>query len=261
MKLPPRFIKGMVALGFCTLLIVGFALWENPADEIGTQVINRGLTDEKIVALTFDDGPHPVTTALLLDILKRHGIKATFFTVGQKAEEYPELLRREAMSDHQVACHTYSHDNLVCLSKHEMENEVTYWEENIDRIVGHGSRYLRPPGGDFNADTISMLRRRGYVLALWSVNPGDWRSPPPKSIVSYVMNRVHPGAVILMHDDGMNTIRALPTIIKHLKKLGYRFVTLEQMQQLNRVTSPQIPSQSATPSHPATKLRQPASLD
>lgn len=234
MSVPRRFGRFVVALGIYAVLSVGFVIWRQPADEIATPVINRGITDEKVVAFTFDDGPHPITTALLLDTLKKHQVKATFFSVGQKSAEYPELLHRIAVDGHQVACHTYSHNNLTCLSKREADNEITYWETNIDRIVGHGSRYLRPPGGDFDRNTVSMLRRRGYVLALWSVNPGDWHSPPPKSIVSYVMTRVHPGAVILMHDDGMNTIRALPIIIKSLRQQGYRFVTLEQMERMNR---------------------------
>lgn len=233
MRLLPRLLRILAALLLTAGLSLGYLAWEKPANEFGTPVINRGLTDEKVVALTFDDGPHPVTTALLLHTLKRHQIKATFFVVGQKAEEYPELLRRIAENGHQVACHTYSHDNLVYLSPHEADNELTYWEKDVDPIIGRGTRYLRPPGGDFDGDTISMLRRRGYGLALWSVNPGDWHSPPPSSIVKFIIDRVHPGAVILMHDDGVNTIRALPTVIKRLKSSGYRFVTLKQMGQMN----------------------------
>jgi peptidoglycan/xylan/chitin deacetylase (PgdA/CDA1 family) len=245
------------AAALIAALTVGFVLWEHPMDEIATPVINRGYTDEKIVALTFDDGPHPVTTALLLNVLKSYGIHATFFVVGQKAEEYPELLRRIQRGGHQVACHTYSHDNLTCLSSHEANNELTYWERNVDGVVGHGSRFLRPPGGDFDQKTISMIRQRGYVLSLWSVNPGDWHMPPPHAIVNYIMGKVHPGAVILMHDDGLNTIRALPTVIKDLRHRGYSFVTLEEMQRRNTSASPQTPNPLSTPSRPEAKPEQP----
>lgn len=238
------------ALALIIALTVGFVLWEHPMDEIATPVINRGYTDDKIVALTFDDGPHPVTTALLLDVLRSHGIRATFFVVGQKAEEYPELLRRIQRGGHQIACHTYSHDNLVCLSRHEANNELTYWENNVDRIVGHGSRFLRPPGGDFDQKTIAMVRQRGYVLSLWSVNPGDWHMPPPNAIVRLIMDRVHPGAVILMHDDGLNTIRALPRVIKGLRHRGYRFVTLEEMERRNVFISRRMPNPLSTQNHP-----------
>lgn len=232
-----KLARAAAALAVTAVLTVGFVLWEHPMDEIATPVINRGFGDDKIVALTFDDGPHPVTTALLLNVLKSQQIRATFFVVGRKAEEYPELLRRIARAGHQVACHTYSHDNLVCLSPHEADNELTYWQRDVDKIVGHGSRFLRPPGGDFDQKTISMVRQRGYVLALWSVNPGDWRMPPPSAIVKLIMDKVHPGAVILMHDDGMNTVRALPMVIKGLKHRGYRFVTLEEMERRNISTS------------------------
>lgn len=254
-----KFIRYGAALIVMAALTVGFVLWEHPADEIGTHVINRGLSDDKVVALTFDDGPHPVTTALLLDTLKAHKVRATFFVVGQKAEEYPELLRRIAQGGFQVACHTYSHDNLTYLSRHEAENELTYWERDVDGIIGRRSRYLRPPGGDFNRDTISMVRRRGYTLALWSVNPGDWQSPPPQAIVKYVMDRVHPGAVILMHDDGMNTIHALPVVIKGLRQRGYTFVTLDEMRRRNTAISQQTPSSPPTVNHPAATPSRPAS--
>jgi len=249
---PARFAAAMALMAALT---VGFVLWEDPLDEIATPVINRGFADDKIVALTFDDGPHPVTTALLLNVLKSHGVRATFFVVGHQAEEYPELLRRIAWAGHQVACHTYSHDNLVSLSRHEADNEFTYWERNVDRIVGRGSRFLRPPGGDFDRQTISMVRRKGYVLALWSINPGDWHMPPPSAIVEFVMDRLHPGAVILMHDDGMNTIRALPTVIKGLRHRGYRFVTLEEMERRNISTSPRMPNARAAPASAQTGVR------
>lgn len=247
-----------MALVAMVVVTIAFFLLENPADELQAPVINRGITHEKVVALTFDDGPHPITTALLLDTLRAHQVRATFFAVGQKAEENPELLRRIALDGHQVACHTYSHDNLTYLNRHEAENELTYWERDVDRIIGHGSRFLRPPGGDFNRDTISLARERGYVLSLWSVNPGDWNSPPPRATVNYVMSKVHPGAVIIMHDDGMNSIRALPWVIKGLKKQGYRFVTLEEMLRLS-AASPRMPGRSSTPNHPAVKPSLPTS--
>lgn len=226
-----RWKNCILALVLIAISTAGYIVWESPADEISTKVMNRGFTDEKVVALTFDDGPHPVTTALLLNVLKNQHIKATFFVVGMKSVEYPDLLRRIAAGGHQVACHTYSHDNLTLISRHEAENELTYWERDVDPIIGRKARYLRPPGGDFDRDTVSLLRQRGYVLSLWSVNPGDWQMPPAPFIVKTVMNKVHPGAIVLMHDDGMNTVRALPHIIRGLKRRGYRFITLEEMDR------------------------------
>lgn len=245
--MPRKLARIAAAFALTAALCAAFIYCERPADEIATHVVNRGLSNAKTVALTFDDGPHPITTALLLDTLRRHGIRATFFVVGEKAEENPALLKRIAADGHQVACHTYSHDNLVTMNSHELENELTYWERDVDGILGRGSRYLRPPGGDFNADTISMVRRRGYVLALWSVNPGDWHNPPPKTIVKTVLDKVHPGAVILMHDDGINTVRALPAIITGLQKRGYHFATLERLVRTNEAISPQTAPESVVP--------------
>ncbi len=217
------------------MMIAGFFVYERPADELEIKVCNGMPTREKVVAFTFDDGPHPITTALLLDILKRDQAKATFFVVGEKAEEYPELVRRIAAAGHQVGCHTYSHLNLTELTPGQVEKELTFWERDVDRIIGPGPRFLRPPGGDYDRETLSILRRRGYVLALWSVNPGDWRSPPPKKIEHYVLGHIHPGAVVLMHDDGLNTVKALPTILRELKRQGYRFVTMQEMARLQGV--------------------------
>ncbi len=210
----------------------GFAAYERPIDELQTPFVHKGWTERKLVALTFDDGPHPITTALLLDALKHAQVKATFCVVGEKAAEYPALLRRIAKAGHQIACHTYSHHDLTAMSHHEAENELTYWESNIDHIIGKQPAYLRPPGGDYSRDTIRMLHRRGYTLALWSVNPGDWRMPPPKAIVNYVNKKVEPGSVVLMHDDGLNTVRALPEVIRTLREHGYIFVTVAQMAKL-----------------------------
>lgn len=239
MKILLRILRILAALALTAGLSTAYVLWEKPQNEFSTCVINRGLTTEKLVALTFDDGPHPVTTALLLDTLKRYHIKATFFVVGQKAVEYPELCHRIAADGHQVACHTYSHDNLTTLNYHEAENELTFWETDVNGIVGHSSHYFRPPGGDFDSDTISILRQHGYVLSLWSINPGDWHHPAPAVIVKFVMDRMHPGAVVLMHDDHPNTVRALGVLIRKLKAQGYRFVTLEQMEQTRPSSAPQ----------------------
>lgn len=219
----------IIALVLIAAVIIGFNWFERPMDELNARIISRGFTQKKVVAFTFDDGPHPVTTSLLLDTLRKYKVKATFFVVGEKAEEYPELLNMIKHDGHQIGCHTYTHDNLTLLSRHDAENELTYWEHDIDRLIGPQPKYLRPPGGDFNRDTISLVNERNYILSLWSVNPGDWRNPPAKYIAKIVLKRMHPGAVVLMHDDGINTIHALPIIIKTLKMQGYRFVRLDEM--------------------------------
>lgn len=222
-------------------VVVGFYFYERPIDELETRVVSSAHPREKLVAFTFDDGPHPITTALLLDTLRRSQVRATFFVVGEKAEENPQLLRRIAAAGHQVACHTYSHLNLADMSAHEARNELVFWERDVNKLIGDQPRYLRPPGGDYDRETLSVLRERGYVLALWSVNPGDWKNPPAEKIVHHVLDRVRPGSIVLMHDDGLNTIRALPTIFGELKRRGYRFVTVRDIAKAAGVVEPARP--------------------
>jgi len=222
--------KGCAAAAMLTAAaMAGFWVWAQPADQLGARVVSRGFPRDKEIAITFDDGPHPVTTALLLDILKRSNVKATFFVVGRMAEQYPELLRRIRASGHQIACHTYSHSNLAGKTEQQTMKELAMWEEAVDKVVGRGSRYLRPPGGNYSRETISVVRKRGYVLTLWSVNPGDWSRAAPARLIQCVQGKAHPGAVVLMHDDGMNTVQALPTILKRLRADGYRFVTVDEL--------------------------------
>lgn len=222
-------VRLTTAVVLSAALIGGFAHYEHPLDEMALHAYNSSPHHEKAIAITLDDGPHPIMTPLLLDILKRYHAKVTFFTVGMQAEEYPDLIRRISAAGNQVGCHTYSHHNLTEMSAHEAERELIYWERDVDHIIGRQPRFLRPPGGDFNRDTISLLRRRGYSLALWSVNPGDWRMPAPEKIVNYVMGHVHPGDIVLMHDDGLPTIIALPTILEGLQAKGYKLVTVQEL--------------------------------
>lgn len=223
----------LAALALCLTLGTAFWIWERPDVELETRVVNMGRTPEKVIAITIDDGPHPVITPLLLDILERNGVHATFFVVGKKAVEYPELLRRIAAGGHEVACHTFHHFNITDLTAKQEEEEIDRWRESMTGLVPAPSHYFRPPGGDFDRKDLAVLRRKGCTLVLWTLNPGDWKLPPARLIVQRVMWNAQAGDIVLMHDDGMPTIHALPVILKKLKMQGYRFVTVSEMMQLS----------------------------
>lgn len=206
-----------------------FAWYERPFDELSVKACNHSFAKKRVIALTFDDGPHPETTPLLLDILRKNHVRATFFVVGTQVKAHQSLLRRIHDDGHQAACHTYSHHDLTKMSDQQVSAELTRWCAVTRPIIGGACGCMRPPGGNYNRATISVLRRTRYDLALWNVNPGDWRGIPPSEITRFVVSHAHPGDVVLLHDGGMNTVRALPVIIRELKKRGYGFVTMREI--------------------------------
>ena len=196
-------------------------------------------SNNKLVALTFDDGPNPVATGTneMLDVLAKHNVKATFFMLGTQVEEYPELARKVADAGHQVCSHSYSHDESHYLNQTSLEDVRTQIEKArtvIGQATGTEPHYMRPPGGNINeeailaADTLSD----GYIG--WSVDTTDWMLPGSDSIVQTVLDQVEPGAVLLMHDGGgdrSQTVEAVDRLIPQLQDEGYRFVTIDELVQ------------------------------
>ena len=218
---------GVVVLAAMALTYVR---WQRPGVLLAAQVLNYVPCPEKVVALSFDDGPHPITTALLLDVLRHYHAHATFNVVGTKAEEAPDLLRRMVTDGDEVASHTYSHDNLDKLSPATIDREIADADRDIAAATGQHPRLVRPPGGEYDLNAMSAFVRMHRIFGLWSINPGDWEKPPPARIVDSVLSQVHPGAIILMHDDALNTIDALPAILEGLRRRGYRCVTMSDLE-------------------------------
>ena len=188
-------------------------------------------TDEKVVALTFDDGPHPTQTAEILDILEEYDVRATFFVIGKNAEANPELVKRELEEGHEVECHTYSHSYLQHLSYNEAKCEI---ERNESVLEGFGASpsLIRPPGGIISDSLKRVCEEKDYKIILWSVDTVDWKAPAPSRIIAEVKNNVAPGSVILMHDfvsGKSSTPAALRKIIPMLKDDGYKFVTVSEL--------------------------------
>jgi peptidoglycan/xylan/chitin deacetylase (PgdA/CDA1 family) len=213
-------------------MAAGYVVWQRPGDELAAQVSNYVRTRQKVVALTFDDGPHPLTTALLLDTLRRHHARATFFVVGTKAREAPGLLRRMIADGDEVENHTYTHDNLDHLSSGEILKEVQYADRDIEAVTGSRPKFVRPPGGEYDIRSVSVFSKLKRTFGLWSVNPGDWEKPPPGRIIRDVLRQVRPGTIVLLHDDALNTVEALPRILEGLRREGYRFVTVNDLETM-----------------------------
>lgn len=201
---------------------------------VHAQVICSG-SDPKQIALTFDDGPSPVYTEKVLDILKSEGVPATFFLVGSKIENYPGLLWRIEGEGHEIGNHTYYHSKASWLSDGKIMKEINDTSQLIEKITGKKVVYFRPPHGDLSRAQRKMIEDAGYKVAYWSVNADDFYHTDygmrtSASISKRVLSQVRGGDIILMHDDSEQTTDSLTKIIKALKKRGYNFVKLSQLQ-------------------------------
>jgi peptidoglycan-N-acetylglucosamine deacetylase len=183
----------------------------------------------RLIALTFDDGPHPTRTPAILDILAARGVKATFFVTGDRARAYPALVRRMDAEGHVVATHTVNHPLLTSLSASQQRAQIAGGADIIDGIVGAGTaRCLRPPYGGYSSTTVQVARDRGLAIVLWSRDANDWRGWSTSQMVAAALNTSRDGGrgILILHDTLSNTVGALPSIISALASNGYRFATI-----------------------------------
>jgi peptidoglycan/xylan/chitin deacetylase (PgdA/CDA1 family) len=188
-----------------------------------------GRSDEKVVALTFDDGPKPGITEPLLDILTRAQVPATFFVIGKHVMEYPELTRQLAAAGMEIANHSYTHRNLTHLPLEEVAREVMQTQAAVYSVVGKTPRFLRPPGGNWNGTVAGIVRQWGLTPCMWTVDVYGSEVIGAQQVADAVLQQVQPGSIILMHNGKMNTLQALPTIIRTLRERGYTFATVDAL--------------------------------
>lgn len=179
--------------------------------------ILSGKPDGGRVALTIDDGPHPLITPLFLNILRREGVKATFFVVGEKAEEFPGLVREIARDGHELGNHTYSHRRFSTLPPEQVYAELRGCSKIVSALTGRAMTYMRPPGGDYTAASLEIAERLGLITALWTHNTGDWAKPEPTAIAYNATHELGSGDIILMHQGDVRSVRALPMIIERIR--------------------------------------------
>ncbi|MFD0871138.1 polysaccharide deacetylase family protein [Paenibacillus residui] len=200
-------------------------------------------TDEKVIALTFDDGPNAAQTPQILDLLKQYDAKATFFVVGKRMEKYPDLVRREANEGHELANHTYNHPYFKQSTPIEqIRQEILKNEQLITSLTRHKPRLFRPPGGFYSENIVEASKEAGYLTVLWSWHQDtkDWRSPGVDKIVRKVLDNARNGDIVLFHDHVENnpqTVEALKQILPELKQRGFRFVTVSELLPFNKMES------------------------
>ncbi len=191
---------------------------------------------DKLVALTFDDGPGKFT-AELLDYLAAHHVHATFFLVGRNAARYPALIKRMDAEGHAIGNHTQNHARLPRLSAAGVKKEIDDCNAVIRAAVGHDAVMLRAPGGNANATVKAVAKDMGLPIAYWSVDTRDWQSRDTDKIVSAAFaarGGIKDGSIVLMHDIYRTTVDAAKIIIPRLEAQGYRFVTVPELLALRR---------------------------
>lgn len=188
--------------------------------------VPQATAPTKYVILTFDDGPDPKYTPQVLDILEAYGAKATFFEVGRTVAKHPDLTRRVHLLGHSVQNHTWSHADLRKLSSASFMDQIQATDRSIRAQTGYTPRCLRPPYGAENSVVSKRSASLGKDLVLWDIDSRDWTRPGTSAIVRRVLDKVHSGSVILMHDGGgdrSQTVAALHAILRTLKARGYAF--------------------------------------
>ncbi len=210
---------------------------ELPKSSQGTIVYQGKLkSNEKVIALTFDDGPGPKNTAQVLEILKKNNIKATFFMVGQMVKYFPQIAKQVAADGHVIGNHTWHHwyfqmDGATAASEIDRTADIIY------KTTGEKTTLFRPPGGFLNNGLAQYAKNKKYAVMMWSEESGDAerRSPQVPMLVKNVLKYSKPGAIVLLHDGGGNrskSVKALPEMIAGLKAQGYRFVTIPQLLEM-----------------------------
>ncbi|BAZ38866.1 polysaccharide deacetylase [Calothrix sp. NIES-4101] len=189
---------------------------------------------DKIIALTFDDGPWPKYTEQILSILKENNVKGTFFVIGRNMKNFPEIGKKIVAEGHTIANHTWHHW-YHRLNPKAAAYEIDATEEIIYKVTGVKTNLFRPPGGVLGNGPAAYARSKKYSVIMWSADSHDYKRPAAPRLISNVMRTSKPGGIVLMHDGGGvrdSTVKALPDMIQKFRSSGYRFVTLPEMLEL-----------------------------
>ncbi|MER5864068.1 polysaccharide deacetylase family protein [Kitasatospora sp. NPDC002040] len=193
----------------------------------------HGRRDVDRVALTFDDGPDPVHTRQVLEILDRYGVLATFFCVGHHVTALPDEVRRIAAAGHELGNHSWSHPYLPDLTADQLREQLDRTAAAVARVTGRAPTRFRPPYGALSTGLPTALEGHPATLTMFDVDSRDWTRPGSEQIAATVLTAARPGSVVLMHEgagDRGQTVRALPSIIEGLLERGLEPVTVGELE-------------------------------
>lgn len=206
---------------------------ETPPTTEPSVIISNGSLQQKEIALTFDAGSDAIGIAIL-DVLKKHNVKATFFLTGSWADKFPSYAKRMAVEGHDIGNHTYSHPDAIKTNENIFVQDIIKAEEAIKRATGVSPRpYFRFPFGSYNAAALKAVGGAGYPYSIqWTIDTIDWQQPSVDVIISRIESGASNGDIILMHIGGINTPEAVDRVIPILKSMGYNLVTLTELLDL-----------------------------
>lgn len=188
-------------------------------------------TKTAVIALSFDDGPHPIYTPQVLDVLQKHQVKAIFFCIGSEAEKHPEIMARIHNEGHLVGNHSYSHSwHFPLLKQREIEADILLAEQCIAPYQRIG-KLFRPPFGVTNPRIARAVKRIGLRSIGWSIRSFDTKQAPTEQTLKRIKKRIKPGAILLLHDRMPETARLVEELLAHLEKIQYKLVSLDEYIQ------------------------------
>ena len=185
--------------------------------------------DQKMVSISFDAAWGNEDTQMLIDILAKYNIKATFFVVGDWVDKYPESVKALSDAGHEVMNHSNSHAHMSKLSREEIIADVEACNDKIEAVTGVRPTLIRPPYGEYDDNVISAIRSIGMEPIQWDVDSLDWKDLPASEIIQRVTSKVQPGSIVLFHNAALHTPEALPSILEKLLQEGYTFVPISQI--------------------------------
>ena len=229
-----KLINGGIAVILIAVLFAGlFQVTKLRTFQLFGGLTYEAETGEKIIALTFDDGPTKNVNQLL-PLLDEYNAKSTFFLIGNEIEKHPEEAKKLVEAGHQIGNHTYSHKRMVLKSPSFIEQEIEKTDELIRSIGYQGEIDFRPPYGKKFVGLPYYLNKTNRETIMWSLDPETYYRNVDEKI-NYVMENIQPGSIILLHpmyDQTGGTLQVVETILKELTKEGYRFVTVDELQSL-----------------------------
>ncbi|MBP3963936.1 polysaccharide deacetylase family protein [Paenibacillus lignilyticus] len=196
-------------------------------------IFNEVKTADKLLAITFDDGPNPEWTPQFLRVFQQYGAKATFYVHGTNMEKYPDVAQRMDEEGHEFGNHSYSHPHMASLSKEEQTEELRRAEQIIVAVIGKRPSTFRPPYLEYNDDLLAVCEQFGYpVIHATNLDTRDWDMPGTEHIVNVTRAEVRAGSILLFHDgfgDRSQSLAAIQILVPELIEQGFKLVTISEL--------------------------------